>query len=286
MRRRAVSATVVVVLSVVCTACTNDDSASPAPARSTRSSAAVSPAADVPPPPQVGQCRNTPESNLGQDDWIDDSPAIDCSRTHTLETVEVIKPTTKLTLPLVKQLVDSCNTPAAGSYLGSPTTPIGLTRIVYPLVYWPTPAQRAAGQSWVRCDVGVGATTHCCRPVAHLAQQTASLRGVVGTDPGRFLLCLHQVINTRRAQPLTSCKKPHRTEDLPSGPGLSATHYPSSATLRAEGRSQCAHFASRRDDVKNLIVTPVWQPPASFSGGTLYGACWIRRKAGLLPAIP
>lgn len=44
-------------------------------------------AANVPPPPEVGQCRNTPGSNLDDDDWVDDTPVVDCSETHTLQTV-------------------------------------------------------------------------------------------------------------------------------------------------------------------------------------------------------
>src|SRR5262245_44264127 len=180
---RAAALLVTMGVCVACTGCTNDASSAAAagPTRSAASPTGSTAAGDVPPPPKVGECRNTPPRNLGFDDWVDPTPVVDCSRRHTLETVEIIKPAMKLTLPLVKQLTGSCNTPAAAAYLGDPGN-LGLTRILYPAVYWPSPEQRAAGQSWVRCDVGVEATTFCCQPRAQLVPQTASLRHVVGAD--------------------------------------------------------------------------------------------------------
>jgi hypothetical protein len=101
----------------------------------------------------------------------------------------------------------------------------------------------------------------------------------------RFQMCIGQLPDPARAQPLTSCKKPHRTEILPTGLQLNVTHYPSALALRRRGSSDCADLVSQRDDRESLVVTPVWQPKASFSGGTLFGTCWIHRKSGLLPPI-
>jgi hypothetical protein len=275
---------VVVVLGAACTACSND--ASSHAAASPTQSSAVSPASgDVPPPPKVGQCRNTPARNLGSDDWVDRTPVLDCSRTHTLETIEVIKPVTKLTLSLVKQLVDACHTPASADYLGLPTFRPAISRLLFPAVYWPSPAQRAAGQVWVRCDVGVQATTHCCRPVAQLAPQTASLRGMMAADPGRFQWCIGELPAPSRSQRLTSCKKPHRSEALPTPLQMDVTQYPSAAVLDREGRSGCADLVKDRHDVKSLVLTPAWTARSEWSGGTLFGVCWIHRNAGLLPPI-
>jgi hypothetical protein len=239
----------------------------------------------VPPPPKVGQCRNTPPRHLGFNEWVDPTPVVDCSRKHTLETIEVVKPTAvKLTLSLAKQLVGSCNTPAAGDYLGAPRT-LALTSLLYPAAFWPTPEQRAAGQSWVRCDIGVKATTRCCHPRARLATQTASLRGVVGADPGRFQLCIGTLPNPDRSQLLASCQKPHRSEALPTPLQIDVTQYPSVATLDTKGRSQCAHLVKERNDADTLEVTPLWDPEVEWSGGTLYGQCWINRKTGMLPPV-
>ncbi len=80
-------------------------------------------------------------------------------------------------------------------------------------VFWPSRAQRAAGQNWLRCDVAVSPTTGCCR---RLAPQTGSLRDAVGSDPVRFHMCINQVPDPPGAQPLTSCEKPHRAEALPT----------------------------------------------------------------------
>jgi hypothetical protein len=293
---RAAALLATIAMGVACTACTSDAS-STAVALPTRSSAAVSStpssagasstpssaADDVPPPPEVGQCRNTPTTNLGENDWVDQTPVVDCSKTHTLQTLVVIKPVEKLTLAQVKQLVGSCDSPAAGGFVGNPGR--YFNRLLYPAVYWPSSAQRAAGQNWVRCDIGVQATTHCCHPVAQLAPRTASLRGVVGADPGRFQQCIGELPAPSRNQPLTSCKKPHRAEALPDGIQLQTAHYPSAAALGKKGQSECAHLVAQRDDRTRLVLTPAWQPKASFSPGTLLGVCWIHRNSGLLPPI-
>src|SRR4051794_8481418 len=279
---RAAALLAAIAIGIACAGCTSDAS-SPRAARPTRSSPGVSSppssaVGDVPPPPEVGQCRNTPAANLAENDWVDQTPVVDCSKTHTLQTLVVIKPVEKLTLAQAKQLAfSSCDSTAtAGGYLGDPGR--SFKRLAYPLGYWPSPAQRAAGQNWVRCDVGVQATTQCCHPVAQLAPQKASLRGAVGADPGRFQQCIGELPDPSRNQPLTSCKKPHRAEALPTVIQLQTAHYPSAAALSKKGQSECAPLAvAQRDDRKRLIVTPAWQPKASFSPGTLFGVCWIRR---------
>jgi hypothetical protein len=282
----AVTLTVAVVVGLGCTACAQDAS-SPAAAGSTRSSTAsspprTSPAGDVPPPPKVGECRNTPPSNLDQHDWVDQTPAVDCSRPHTLETFGVIKPVEKLTLATAQQLADSCETLAV-DYLGISSPEV--RTLALPFAYWPSRAQRAAGQNWLRCDVGIQATTHCCRPRAQLAPQTTSLRGDVASDPVRFQMCIDQLPDPSRPQPLASCKKPHRTEVLPTGLAMDVTSYPSAAVLTAKGHAECADLVADRHDRARLVVTPVWQPEAYFSGVTLYGSCWIHHKTGLMPPI-
>jgi hypothetical protein len=231
------------------------------------------------PAPKVGQCRNTPASNLGPNDWVDQTPVVDCSKTHTLETVAVIKPAEKLTLTVAKELAASCETPAV-NYLGINSYEI--RRIVDQVVYWPSRAQRAAGQNWLRCDAGVQATTGCCGP---LAPQTGSLRGDVASDPARFHVCINQVPDPAREQPLTSCQQPHRAEILPTGLQWDVTQYPSAPALDKKGRSGCARLVAARRDLARLIVTPDWQSEANWSGGTLSGWCWIHRQTGSLPPI-
>jgi hypothetical protein len=262
----------IAVLVVALAACSGDAS-SPSVALPTRSSSAPSPSVHVP-SPAVGQCRNT----AANDSWVDDTPTVDCSKTHTLETVAVIKPVEKLTLAQAKQLVASCESPEV-NYLGIADREV---RTIVLAVFWPSKAQRAAGQNWVRCDVGVSPTTGCCRG---LAPQTGSLRGAVSSEPVRFQMCINQVPDPPGAQPLTSCKKPHMAEALPTPLQLSVRHYPSDAVLSKKGRSACARLVAHRTDRESLVVTPDWISKANWSGGTLYGRCWIRRRAGLMPAI-
>ena len=297
---RAAALLATIAMGIACTACTGDAS-SPAAALPTRSSTAVSStpssagasstpssaADDVPPPPKVGQCRNTPATRLAHfgasrrpGDWVDKSPVVDCSKTHTMETIEVIKPVVKLTLALAEQLGDSCATPAAINYLGTPDR--GISRIAYPLLYWPSPAQRAAGQKWVRCDIGVQATTQCCAP---LAPQTASLHGKVGADQGRFQICIGELPDPARSQRLTSCKRPHRAELFPTPLELNPAKYPPAAVLERTGRSGCADMVKDREDAEGLVAAAYWVPKSQWSGGTLFAQCWITRKVGLLPPI-
>jgi len=279
---RALALLVTIVIGATCAACAHDAHAPPgAGSRSSSTgSSPVSAARDaVPPPPKVGQCRNTPTSNLGQDDWVDRTPVVDCSKTHTLETVAVIKPVEKLTLATARQLVASCESPAV-AYLGINSPEV--RRIDDQVVYWPSRTQRAAGQNWLRCDAGVQATTGCCGP---LAPQNGSLRGDVTSDPARFYVCINQLPDPGREQPLTSCKKPHRAEILPTGLPWDVSKYPSAAALSQKGREGCATLVSARKDRGSVVVTPEWQSKANWSGGTLYGWCWVHRHTGLLPPI-
>jgi hypothetical protein len=269
-----------ILLVVLGAGCTHGASSSSLEGPAT--SAPTKAAGDVPPPPRVGQCRNTPEHtlatrNLNTDVGIDNTPVVDCSKPHTLETVEVIKPVETLTLAEARQLTDSC-APGAYSYLGISFPAV--RSLIMPVAYWPSPAQRAAGQNWLRCDVAVQSTTGCCDL---LASQTGSLRGEVGSDPVRFQLCIDQDPEPSRAQPLTSCKKRHRAEALPAFLELNVTDYPSATILSRKGQAGCARLVAGRPDLKNLVVTPDWRSKAHWPGGTLLGRCWIRKTTGLLP---
>jgi hypothetical protein len=279
---RSANLIVVVVIGVGCTASCGNDASSPTAALPTPSSTAPSSTrssttGDIPPPPKVGQCRNTPAHNLGPNVWVDNTPVVDCSKPHTLETAVVIKPIEKLTLAQAKQLAASCETPVV-NYLGISFPAI--RTLADQIVYWPSRAQRAAGQNWLRCDVGVQATTG-----RHLATEHGSLRGAVGSDPVRFQMCIDQVPDPAREQPLTSCKKPHRAEALPTGLEWDVSHYPSAAALGKRGRLDCSTVISHRRDRRRLVITVEWQSQDQWSGGTLYGRCWIRRSTGLLPPI-
>lgn len=276
--RRAAALVLIAVVGAGCAGCGGTSSpAAGSPSSAGSSATSPSPAADVPPPPQVGQCRNAP-ADLHQ--WVDNTPVVDCSRTHTLETVAVIEPAVELTLPLVRQLVASCETPAV-QYLGISFPAV--RTIDDQVVTWPSRAQRAAGQSWVRCDAGVREPTYCC---GHLVPRTGSLRGAVAEDPVRFRMCLDQLPRPDQEQPMTSCRKPHRTEVLPTPLQMDVSQYPSAATLTAKGRSGCARLVARRPDRASLVVTSSWQSKASWGGGaTLYGWCWVHRGTGLLPPV-
>ena len=100
----------------------------------------------VPPPPEVGQCHNTPESSLNA--AYDDSPVVDCSQPHTLQTLKVIDTDEEVTPELLEQLATYCHAQAVAEYIDSPGP--GGYNLVYPIVFGPTLEQQEAGQSWVR----------------------------------------------------------------------------------------------------------------------------------------
>jgi hypothetical protein len=207
---------------------------------------------------------------------------VPCSRAHTLETVKVIKSAEPLTRAAVRQLAESCDADTAAAYLGFAGH--GVRAIAYPLVFWPSPAQRASGRACVRCDVGIRATSRCCR---HLASIRGSLRCVAQTDPARLEVCSNQLPRPAQSQALISCARPHRSQVLPMPLSLNVTRYPVPTVLRAKGTSGCTRLTAHRADRRSLIVTAGWEPRSVWSqtGGPLFAWCWIHRSQGLLPAI-
>ena len=270
----------ITLILVLCVGCSNDPEDS-SQAGSASPSPDASQAANVPAPPEVGQCRNTPDSNLDDDDWVDDTPVVDCSETHTLQTVEVIDIDEELTVELLEELADTCDTLQAWDYLDSPAWPERATYNLMFAAYGPTPEQQEAGQSWMRCDVGIPSKSECCRP---LAPQTESVEGAMGEDPARFQLCIAKRPDPDRSQPLVSCAEPHRAELIQKLMERDASEYPSASELEKTGQARCGDLVTDRDDADQLVLTPVWQPEEEWPGGTLYGWCWIQRETGLLPA--
>ena len=131
-------------------------------------------AGNVPPPPEVGDCRNTPD-NLDPETVSDDSPVVDCSQTHTLQTLAVIQTGDELsTRELLEQFAKYCHTGAVADYLDIPGP--APYKWAWPMLFGPTPEQRDAGQSWVRCDMGIYGDTHG----KTLEPQTGSLEGAMG----------------------------------------------------------------------------------------------------------
>ena len=143
-----------------------------------------------PPRAEVGQCRNTRRAiSVRTTGWT--RPRWSTVRRNTRSRLPRSSSRSEATLAQVKQLDDECVRPTF-IYLGIFSSVV--RNLVLPVAYWPSPAQRAAGQNWLRCDVGVRATVLCCRPRALLAPQTGSLRGEEGLGPScpHFLMCLDQ----------------------------------------------------------------------------------------------
>jgi hypothetical protein len=230
--------------------------------------------------PTEGQCRNTPASNVKPNVWVDESPVVDCAEPHTLETILVIDSEENMTSALVEQLAKYCDAPKAYSYLDSPGR--GAYNIVYPLAYGPSPEQMEAGESWVRCDAGIQTTTSF--DGLPLATTTGSMKGDLSAHPARYQLCMTEVPQRDEAQPLTSCEKPHRAELLHDLIELATGDYPPAAELEREGQARCAELVADHAEADSLVLTPIWQPEESWSGGPLVGWCWIHRPSGLLPA--
>jgi hypothetical protein len=97
--------------------------------------------------------------------------------------------------------------------------------------------------------------------------------------------CIGELPEPDRNQTLTSCKKPHRAEAVPTPLQINVTQYPTAPVLDRKGQSGCAALVKDRHDADSLVFTPAWTLRSDWSGKTLYGVCWIHRKVGLLPPI-
>ena len=198
-------------------------------------------AGGVPPPSEVGECHNTPESYLNTA-LYNDSAVVECSQPHTLQTLKVIDTDEEITPELLGQLAAYCHAQAVAEYIDSPGA--GADNLLYLIVSGPTPEQQEAGQSWIRCEAGHQAATRlvgCCKP---LATTTESLEGAMGNDIARFQQCVAEVPDPKRRQPLVARKEPHRGELLLIWMELEASEYPSAAKL--ESRAVAVPETGRR----------------------------------------
>ena len=193
---------------------------------------------------------------MNVEDVFDDSPVVDCSQTHTLQTLEVFETEEEITVELLQQLTKYCESQAVAEFVDSPGA--GVYNLAWPITFGPTPEQQEAGQSWVRCDAGFQAETlmdGCCKP---LVPHTGSLEGAMGKDIARFQQCIAEVPDPDRSIPLVSCKEPHRGELLLTFIELDASEYPPAAKLEKAGQSQCGELVADRDDADALVLTPSW----------------------------
>ena len=263
MRGRRILLTLVLAVCVGCSS-DSDDSGQPG---------------DVPPAARVGDCRNTPESILDPGAAFDDSPVVDCSQTHTLQTLTVIQTEGEMTPERLEDFSKYCQSGAVFKYLDSPGP--GPYKLNYPVFFGPTREQQDAGQSWIRCDAGFYGDTFA---EDLLVPQTGSLEGAMGKNIARFQQCIAEVPDPERSQEFVSCEEPHRAELLLTIMKIDENAYPPAPQREAEGQSMCHHLVADRDDAEALVLTPLWQDKQYWHDGKVELGCWIHRKTGLLPA--
>jgi hypothetical protein len=246
---------------------------------------------EVPPPPEVGQCRNPSAAKVrilltGANVSADDTTPVDCSQPHTLETFAVVEVEDDLDHATGNELAPNCPNPI--EYVGTPDPANGAYRVAYPIVTKPSREQQAGGQSWIRCDIGVPAKTRRWFP---LEAQTESLRNSLPEGQAHIQMCIDQLPDPNRSLPLTSCEEAHRAELLPTRLELYAADYPTDAELRQEGQEGCKRLISysgpRLSDIgEDLAVTHEWQSEQEWEPSTLLGGCWVHLKnGGQLPPI-
>ena len=227
---------------------------------------------DVTAKPQTGECHNTPPSGLEHNDWVDDTPVVDCSRPHTVETVEVIEPLEEPSRSDLKHLSESCESPAM-TYLNSQPGPstVGLGAFI------PSAEQFAAGERWVDCVALVTVDTQ----FREVAVRTGSLSLDVGGNP-EFVRCLNERPEPSRVQQLATCTKPHIAEmDLRAVSLDPGENYPTPSEFQRAGEHQCADRIVNRPDASRLVTATQWfASEEQWSGGTIYGGCWIYRSDG------
>jgi len=137
----------------------------------------------------------------------------------------------------------------------------------------PSRQQIADGTSWMRCDAifpghwefgGVRSTT-------------GSAEGVAVDPRTPFWACLDKDPK-KSEQPFVPCDQPHLYEETGTLAILEGlAHYPSPATLAAQGKRQCSHAVRRK--AGSITVTAQWDPAVSETG-ELAGPCFTFNKNG------
>jgi hypothetical protein len=262
-------ATGVVALALAgCSGSTNPDNPSAASPKVTASTESTdgSTASASAVKPTAGTCwRVPPASTTDPDYWFDGSPQVPCTKPHTTESAAAIT----LTEPTIAEAQNR-----AGECFEHVRVYVGVDPSSW--VPWhifgflPSKKEIADGASWLRCDVAFPAVwgSTRARTVAVAAE------GLALKPPADFWACLDKP-PTRQEQPFVSCQRPHAYEETGTLALLEdLQRYPSSATLRAEGRRQCR--AGVPPGHPQVAVVASWDPPAALQGSSvLAGPCFM-----------
>ena len=98
-------------------------------------------------------------------------------------------------------------------------------------------------------------------------------------------MCLGQLPDPARNQPLTSCKKPHRTEILPEFVRTGGDALSLCGDTRPEGPFGLRQGRRPTQRPERPCRHSLVEVQGRVVGRALEGHCWIHRKAGLLPPI-
>ena len=289
MRRALLAVRVPVLLMLVLTGCSSDDSGSPAAGRppsstatagsSASASASASPttAPPPPPPPTVGACYRLSYAEAVAP-TNDDGP-VPCTKPHTTQTFAVgtLQLVTNGHLLAVdsdavrEQVAQACPAKLA-SYVGATETQLRLS-LLRPVWFTPTIEQSDAGAAWFRCDV-VAVTGD--KQVAKIDHDLAGAFKKPA-DRGELALC-------GTAQPGTAafsrvlCGAEHSWKAISV---IDLSHkssdggYPGVAKVKDAGHDVCAEAARAiASDALDYEWGYEWPTKDQWQAGQTYGRCW------------
>ncbi len=186
--------------------------------------------------PQIGECYGYKAAVL--DKVSTDAPAVDCAGEHTAETYWVGTAPTSLGAPSkassARRLAASrpCTTQAMNTYLGMPDRV--LPSRFRTVVLFPTDAQWAGGERWVRCDVVL-------QGGVSLKSFAGAAAALVAANPStQFDFCTPSEPNARAtaAYPCLSPKK-NWIKVLDKDLGSAGSKFPGTSTVERKTRKLC-----------------------------------------------
>ena len=247
--------------------------------------------------PQVGQCWNASYAHAGA--WVNwkGSKAISCSSSHVLYTYEVgkisgisSKSWASPTDP--DQPTDAIQTASENACQMSKLLP-GLKwnqLIVQGFFFIPSEAQWAAGQRWVRCDVGLTRfdTDYAQQGLAKLPTKIQTLVASVTSDPKRYVLCVDTQVPAQAAGPLSvpsfdrvvDCTGDPQWELIGRGtmPLSAGSPFPTGSAAEQIASDICSKYASGANE------TWAGYLPTETSSGTVgtdrQVDCWVGKTSG------
>ncbi len=250
--------------------------------------------------PQVGECWNASDANAAA--WVNwkGSKAVNCSSSHVLYTYEV----GKISGITAKSWASPTDPDQPTDAIQAASEKACKLSKLLPNLKWnqlvvqgfffiPSESQWAAGQRWVRCDVGLTRfdTDYTQQGLAKLPTKIQSLVTSVSSDPKRYVLCLDSQLPAQAAGPLSipsydrvvDCTGDPQWELVGRGtlPLSVGSPFPTGSDAEQISSDICSKYATSADETWAAYL------PSETSKGTVGSDrqvdCWVGKTSGTSP---